>query len=500
MLRVRLTRRGPLWALAVGDRGSVTAASVLSRVPADGVGGAGDDGTAGGAGDDDTAGEAFGKLVAEHAVRSRAALAPEDGAVVRAVWFDAGPDTAGRLLLTVHHLAVDGVSWRILLPDLSAAWDAVRARRTPRLPAVGTSYRRWAEQLTALAQEPERLDELGFWTDMLAVPDAPLGDRPLDARRDTVATARSLSLTLPPQATAPLLTSVPADFRTGVGEVLLAGLTLAVTEWRRRRGHDTAAGVLIDLEGHGRDESLTGADLSRTVGWFTGLHPVRLEADGRQDPAETVKRVKERLLAVPGSGVGHGLLSHLNPQTAMLLHGLAAPQIGFNYLGRFGALGDGDWAPAGDAGVIGGGADDDMAMPHALEINAVSQDGPRGRAWWPPGPGPARSWRRSRSGNWPSCGSRSCGSSPPRRARPDRSVASPPPTCRSSPWNSTTSTCWRPTGPASWTSCRWPRSRRACSSTACWTTGPRTCTTSSSTWTSPVPWTSRRCAPRPPGS
>ncbi|MFF9062343.1 amino acid adenylation domain-containing protein, partial [Streptomyces sp. NPDC014882] len=372
MLRVRLTRRGPLWALAVGDRGSVTAASVLSRVPADGA-----DGTSG-ADDDGTAGEVFRKLVAEHAARSRAALAPEDGAVVRAVWFDAGPDTAGRLLLTVHHLAVDGVSWRILLPDLSAAWDAVRARRAPRLPAVGTSYRRWAEQLTALAQEPERLDELGFWTDMLAVPDAPLGDRPLDARRDTVATARSLSLTLPPQATAPLLTSVPADFRTGVGEVLLAGLTLAVTEWRRRRGHDTAAGVLIDLEGHGRDESLTGADLSRTVGWFTGLHPVRLEADGRQDPAETVKRVKERLLAVPGSGVGHGLLSHLNPQTAMLLHGLAAPQIGFNYLGRFGALGDGDWAPAGDAGVIGGGADDDMAMPHALEINAVSQDGPEG--------------------------------------------------------------------------------------------------------------------------
>ncbi|MFF9222069.1 amino acid adenylation domain-containing protein, partial [Streptomyces viridosporus] len=361
MLRVRLTRRGPLWGLDVADRGSVTAASVLSRVPSEGTGD-----------------EAFAELVADHTARTRAALAPEDGVVLRAVWFDAGPDTAGRLLLTVHHLAVDGVSWRILLPDLSAAWDAVRAGRAPRLPAVGTSYRRWAEQLTALAQEPERLDELEFWTDMLAVPDAPLGDRPLDARRDTVATARSLSLTLPPQATAPLLTSVPADFRTGVGEVLLAGLTLAVTEWRRRRGHDTAAGVLIDLEGHGRDESLTGADLSRTVGWFTSLHPVRLEADGRQNPAETVKRVKERLLSVPDGGVGHGLLRHLNPQTAMLMHGLAAPQIGFNYLGRFGSPGEGDWAPAGEAGVIGGGADDDMAMPHVVEINAVTQDGPDG--------------------------------------------------------------------------------------------------------------------------
>uniref|UniRef100_UPI00117D2F7D non-ribosomal peptide synthetase n=1 Tax=Streptomyces viridosporus TaxID=67581 RepID=UPI00117D2F7D len=358
MLRVRLTRRGPLWGLDVADRGSVTAASVLSRFPSEDMGD-----------------ERFAELVADHTARTRAALAPEDGVVLRAVWFDAGPDTAGRLLLTVHHLAVDGVSWRILLPDLSAAWDAVRAGRAPRLPAVGTSYRRWAEQLTALAQEPERLDEIAFWTDMLAVPDAPLGDRPLDARRDTVATARSLSLTLPPQATAPLLTSVPADFRTGVGEVLLAGLTLAVTEWRRRRGHDTAAGVLIDLEGHGRDESLTGADLSRTVGWFTGLHPVRLEADGRQNPAETVKRVKERLLSVPDGGVGHGLLRHLNPQTAMLMHGLAAPQIGFNYLGRFGSPGEGDWAPAG---VIGGGADDDMAMPHVVEINAVTQDGPDG--------------------------------------------------------------------------------------------------------------------------
>ncbi|MGJ3561521.1 hypothetical protein ACR6C2_37770 [Streptomyces sp. INA 01156] len=202
----------------------------------------------------------------------------------------------------------------------------------------------------------------------------------------------------------------------------------------------------------------------------------------------------------PGGGIGHGLLSHLNPQTAMLLHGLAAPQIGFNYLGRFGSPDDSAWAPADEAGTIGGGADDDMAMPHVVEINAVTQDGPDGprlvATWTWAGEILEEPEVRELAGLWFESLQRLA----TRPARPVRSAASPPPTCRSSPWNNTTSTCWRPTGPASRTSCRWPRSRRACSSTACWTTPLRTSTTSSSTWTFPVPWTSRRCAPRPPGS
>ncbi|MEU0088909.1 amino acid adenylation domain-containing protein, partial [Streptomyces sp. NPDC006274] len=361
-LRLRLTRRGPLWGLEAGERGSVDAASVLDRVAV----------TA--AGTDELA-----ELVAARAESERRALSPENGTVLRAVWFDLGTERAGRLLLTVHHLAVDGVSWRILLPDLETAWQAAAAGTPPRLPAVGTSFRRWAEQLTARAQDPGLLDELELWTDMLATPDAPLADRAPDPRRDTVESARSLSLTLSAAETAPLLTTVPAACRAGVTDVLLAGLTVAVAEWRRRRGQDTAGGLLLDLEGHGRAET-DGTDLSRTVGWFTALHPVRLPAGSWQDPSGAVRDVKERLRAVPDSGLGYGLLRHLNPQTALALAGLPAPQIGFNYLGRFRRAGGGDWAPAPEASVIGGGADPGMGMPHPVEINALAEDGPDGPA------------------------------------------------------------------------------------------------------------------------
>ncbi|MCB5183479.1 non-ribosomal peptide synthetase, partial [Streptomyces antimicrobicus] len=360
MLRIELTRRGPLWGLKARERGAVSAAAVLDRVAV-------------------TAADAdrLAEIVAERAEAERRALAPEAGDVLRAVWFDLGATTPGRLLLTVHHLAVDGVSWRILLPDLESAWQAAASGTTPRLPAVGTSYRRWAEQLTARAQDPGLLDELELWTDLLTGPAEPLAPRPLDPRRDTVATARTLSLTLPADRTAPLLTTVPAALRAGVTDVLLAGLGLAVTEWRRRHGRDTSAELLIDLEGHGRVED-DGTDLSRTVGWFTALHPVRLPAGTWQEPSAAVREVKERLRAVPDSGLGFGLLRHLNPQTALALAGLPTPEIGFNYLGRFGRTDGTDWAPAAESGVIGGGADAAMGMPHAVEVNALAEDGPDG--------------------------------------------------------------------------------------------------------------------------
>ncbi|MFE2448589.1 condensation domain-containing protein, partial [Streptomyces sp. NPDC059426] len=210
---------------------------------------------------------------------------------------------------------------------------------------------------------------------------------------------RHLRLTLPPERTEPLLTRVPAAFHGGVNDVLLTALGLAVADWRRRRGHAEATGVLVDLEGHGREDIVEGADLSRTVGWFTSLYPVRLEpgvedwADlwgGGREAGQTLKRVKEQLRALPDSGIGYGLLRHLNPDTGRELAALPTPQIGFNYLGRLAAGTDTDWAAAPEADGLGGGADDAMPLPHALEINATTEDGPGGArlgvVWsWPDG-------------------------------------------------------------------------------------------------------------------
>ncbi|MYX21117.1 condensation domain-containing protein, partial [Streptomyces sp. SID8380] len=332
--------------------------------------------------------EALRAAVAAHAEEARAGLDPEAGAMVRAVWYDAGPGRAGRLLLLVHHLAVDGVSWRALLPDLAAAWDAVREGRAPALAPVEMSFARWSRLLGARAAEPATADELPWWTDVLAEGAGLPLPRPLDAARDTVATTGYVSLTLPPHLTGPLLGAVPAAFGASVNDVLLTAFALAVGDWRSRVLGGTGGPVLVDLEGHGRDEDIAGdADLSRTVGWFTTVVPVRLDPgpSGADDSEAAVARVRAHLTGLPGAGTGHGLLRHLNPETAPALARLAEPQIEFNYMGRFGHAEDADWSYAPEEDAADLDADPDMPMSHALALNALTEDrpeGPRLAAHW----------------------------------------------------------------------------------------------------------------------
>ncbi|MEV0634720.1 amino acid adenylation domain-containing protein [Streptomyces sp. NPDC050619] len=367
MLRSRLT---PDRELDVGPAGCVDAAAVLDRREVSGT-------------DDLHA------AVAEESALAVGALDPAAGAMVRAVWFDAGPDRTGRLLLTIHHLAVDGVSWRILVPDLEAAWEAVAAGRTPQLPPVGTSFRRWSTLLGEEARRPARVVEADLWRRTADAPRTVLGARPLDPDRDTAATTRSLRLTLPADATRPLLTTVPTAFDAGVQEILLTGLALAVAE-RQGGGH-----VLLDVEGHGREELAPGLDLSRTVGWFTSLYPVHLDLHGvdvrdalAAGPAAgaAARHVRDRLRELPDHGIGHGLLRHLNPDIGPDLAKPPAPLIGFNYLGRFPATADSvSWTFAPESAALGSGADPGLAAAHALDLNAVVQDtdtGPRLVADW----------------------------------------------------------------------------------------------------------------------
>ncbi|HKA80102.1 MAG TPA: condensation domain-containing protein, partial [Xanthobacteraceae bacterium] len=320
--------------------------------------------------------------IGEAAQAAELRLAPAAGVLVQAVWFDAGADTAGRLLLTIHHLAVDGVSWRILVPDLAAAWEAIANGREPALPARSTSFRRWAQRLAVEAQDAKRADELPFWRDMLQEPSLRLVDGALDPRRDVSDAAGHFTLTLPAALTSALLTSVPAAFHGGVNDVLLTALTVAVADWCRARGRSTSRAVLLDLESHGREDIFTDVDVSRTVGWFTSLFPLRLDPGaldldevmtGGPALGRALKAIKEQLRTLPGNGLGYGLLRHLNRETAPQLAGLAAPQLGFNYLGRFATAAD--WGAAPEAVEFGGG---DLPLAHALEVNAFALDDAEG--------------------------------------------------------------------------------------------------------------------------
>ncbi|MET9173280.1 amino acid adenylation domain-containing protein [Streptomyces misionensis] len=382
VLRSRLTGAdlGLPWNLETGPRGSVAAADRVTRVrlpqgPRDAVR----------------------EFVAEHGEAARRRLDPRNGVMLQVVWFDAGPDERGLLLLVCHHLVVDGVSWRILLPDLVGAWQALRAGREPALAPVGTSFRRWAQTLVMEAQNPARIAELPLWRAQTRQADPPLGARPLDAEVDTWATAEHLTATLPADLTTALLTAVPARHRAGINDVLLTGLALAAARWRERRAHDGPGALLVELEGHGREEFDPTVDLSRTVGWFTTRFPVRLDPGpvdlddafgGGAATAVVLGRIKEQLRALPDNGLGYGLLRHLNADTAVALAGGATPQICFNYLGRVGAgageLGAGDtdpgWSSAAGLRVPLLPTDPGMPFGHSLEMNAVTReqaDGPR---------------------------------------------------------------------------------------------------------------------------
>ncbi|WP_231509904.1 condensation domain-containing protein, partial [Streptosporangium roseum] len=274
-----------------------------------------------------------------------------------------------------------------------AAWEAAVRGAVPELAPVPTSFRTWAHRLQDEAHD--RTAELDLWTRTLGGGTARLdpaadtfgtqGHR-LDPAVDTFGTQGHLTLELPPEVTEPLLTRLPAAFHARVGDVLLAGLALAVSRWTGQ------GSVLLDLEGHGREEIFPGVDLSRTVGWFTTMYPVRLDP-GQADWADlrgptagrAIKRVKEQLRAIPDNGIGYGLLRHLNPVTAAELSRHPVPELAFNYLGRVETATGADWSPAPESDAAGGGHAADLALPHALEVNAVTRDtpdGPRLRATW----------------------------------------------------------------------------------------------------------------------
>jgi amino acid adenylation domain-containing protein/non-ribosomal peptide synthase protein (TIGR01720 family) len=365
------------WVLDITPAGTVPAADLVHRVEV---------------ADLDT--EKLRGVISHEAAAAAGRLAPEAGVMVQLVWFDAGADRPGRLLVLVHHLVVDGVSWRVLLPDLIAAWQMITAGHQPRLDPVGTSMRRWSQHLQAAAHDQRRLEEMPLWTQVLSTPDPLLTDRLLDPHRDLARVARHLTVTLPPEVTGPLLTRVPTAFHGGINDVLLTALALAIASWRRRHGRGEGSAVLVEVEGHGREEILDGVDLSRTMGWFTTLFPVRLDPGVDWEHVHTsgpelgaaVKQVKEQLRALPDHGIGFGLLRYLNSQTGPQLAALARPQIGFNYLGRFPAAGsagvpgsaegagNAEWALAPEATGLGADSDPDMPVAHGLEVNALVRD------------------------------------------------------------------------------------------------------------------------------
>jgi amino acid adenylation domain-containing protein/non-ribosomal peptide synthase protein (TIGR01720 family) len=359
MLRLRVDDDGAGgWSLQVPEAGAVDAGGSLQSVDV---------------------------LSEEALVKARSRLNPAAGVMLSAVWVA----STGQLAMVVHHLAVDGVSWRILLEDINIAWAQRQSGQPMALPAAGTSFARWASLLANYACDAAVLNDAEKWREVAATP-ATLP--PVQPAVDTFAAAGHLSAELDSETTRMLLSEAPAAFHAGVHEILLIAFGMALAEFSGTGG----APIGIDVEGHGRHEELgTDVDLSRTVGWFTTKYPVSL-AVGRLSWAQVgsgdavlgavIKDAKEQLRNLP-DGVTYGLLRYLNADVD--LEGLD-PAVGFNYLGRFGgpaAESPGDlWQISQDGlSLTAAAAAVPMQLMHTVELNAATIDtetGPRLHADW----------------------------------------------------------------------------------------------------------------------
>jgi amino acid adenylation domain-containing protein/non-ribosomal peptide synthase protein (TIGR01720 family) len=251
------------------------------------------------------------------------------GPLVRVALFELGSQKPSRLLIVIHHLAVDGVSWRILLEDLQAAYQQLSQGERIQLPPKTTSFKQWSQRLQAYAHSEEWRSEQNYWLSEFHKQVSPLPAENPEGR-NTVADARTVSVELTQEETQTLLQQVPAAYQTQINEVLLTALVQAFKQWTGERS------VLVELEGHGREEIFEDVDLSRTVGWFTTIFPVLLDIEGAADPGDALKAVKEQLRRIPNRGIGYGVLRYLseNQKITDQLQAQPQAQIRFNYLGQ----------------------------------------------------------------------------------------------------------------------------------------------------------------------
>ncbi|MEV4428214.1 amino acid adenylation domain-containing protein [Streptomyces sp. NPDC049602] len=307
----------------------------------------------------------------------------DSGPLLAAVLLTGAPEP-DRLFVTVHHLVVDGVTWRVLLSDLELAYGQAAQGLRVSLPEKTTGFRDWSRRLTEAAASGRFDGERPYWQAVeaasAACPPLPAEHaaeasrtdlrRPVPPALDTLAHARTVETGLDAELTRALLRDVPAAYRTQINDVLLTALAAVLTDWT---GGDAVA---VELEGHGRENLFDDVDLSRTAGWFTTLFPVVLPVPG-EDWGTRLKAVKETLRAVPEAGIGYGVLRHLTEDAGL---GGGRCQVGFNYHGHFDvATGDGllrGWrpSPVPDRG-------EDLTRPNPLEITGMVRDGRLEFSW-----------------------------------------------------------------------------------------------------------------------
>jgi amino acid adenylation domain-containing protein/non-ribosomal peptide synthase protein (TIGR01720 family) len=315
------------------------------------------------------------QALAAAVAESQASLNLSSGPLMRATYFDRGPDKPANLSLVIHHLVVDGISWRIILEDLQAGYQQERRGETISLSRKTTDFKTWAEGLTEYALAASARQEVPYWLTVLPQQAFPL---PVDFHggANTEASARTVTVALSVEETRALLQEVPAAYRTYINEVLLSALAHSFSQ---SRGEPF---LLIDLEGHGREELPGGIDVSRTVGWFTAIYPVLLKAEKDLETGARLQVVKEQLRQIPQHGIGYGVSRYLGGEAERAsFEALPQAEVSFNYLGQLDQV-------FVDSGLFSKVREIDSPLrspqgrrPYLWEINAAIIDGRLKLSW-----------------------------------------------------------------------------------------------------------------------
>ncbi|MCA2683033.1 MAG: amino acid adenylation domain-containing protein [Microcystis sp. M038S2] len=264
----------------------------------------------------------------------------EEGPLMAVVFFALGE--SGKMLIVIHHLAVDGISWRIILEDFVTIYQQLETQKPRQLPPKTSSFKTWAEELQNYAKTPEFHAQFKYWLnrDFSSVSPLPV-DAQGDAQSNIVAHAKTVCFTLTEEQTRLLLQEVPQAYNTQINDILLTALVQAFSHWTG------SYKLLLDMEGHGRENVIESVNLSRTVGWFTSIFSVFLTLENLDHPGECLKSIKEQLRQITNRGFDYGIGYYLNSDLTIQsqLKNYPKAQVSFNYLGQFTShqIGDMGW-------------------------------------------------------------------------------------------------------------------------------------------------------------
>ncbi|SFX81198.1 non-ribosomal peptide synthase domain TIGR01720, partial [Thermoactinomyces sp. DSM 45891] len=273
--------------------------------------------------------QTWNQVIQEEMDTAQASIDLHTGPLMRVVYFGDGPDEDDRLFWLIHHLVVDGVSWRILLEDLQNIYSQMKHgnRGKIKLPAKSTSFKEWSERLQTYGKSGISKEVQDYWHEQLTKPVMTISMES-QVTETTEASLDQVTVVLGTDETYSLLQEVPATYKTQINEVLLTALVLASTNYTDQNNK-----LSVHLEGHGREELIEDVELTRTVGWFTSIYPVHFDLQGATTPIEGLKAVKEQLRRIPNHGVDYGIYRYLSSHKH-LFNQQSKPSISFNYLGQ----------------------------------------------------------------------------------------------------------------------------------------------------------------------